>query len=210
MWLLPTTFYARPALTVARALLGKTLVHVVDGVRRSGRIVETEAYVGEHDLACHASRGRTARTEPLFGPPGLAYVYLIYGMHWCFNVVTDREGFAAAVLIRGVEPLEGLDPAARTDGPGRLCRALGIGKAQNRAPLTGGVLFLEEGPTVPSHRVLRGPRIGVEYAGVWADKPYRFWVNGSSGVSRPRSVSTPQRGRSVKGTRANAGRGDPE
>src|SRR3954469_16206991 len=134
---LPRRFYDRPALAVARDLLGKVLVVDVPGDRRSARIVEVEAYVGEYDLACHAAKGRTARTEVLFGPPGHAYVYLIYGMYHCFNVVTEPEGVAAAVLVRGVEPLEGIAPEAGTDGPGKLCRAMHITMAQNRADLRG-------------------------------------------------------------------------
>lgn len=181
---LPVAFYARPALKVARDLLGKVLVHQGGGVRRAGRIVETEAYVGEHDLACHASKGRTRRTEVLFGPPGRSYVYLIYGMYHCFNVVTDPDGFASAVLVRGVEPLEGIAPEAKTNGPGKLCRAMGISLAQNRLDLTGGELFIEDGPEISPRRVARGPRIGVDYAGEWADKPYRLWVKGSPGVSK--------------------------
>ncbi len=113
-------------------LLGKCLVSVAGGRRRWGRIVETEAYLGPHDLACHASRGRTARTEVMFGPPGHAYVYFIYGMHYCVNVVTERAGHAAAVLIRALEPGPGV--LGQTDGPGRLCKALGI----DRTHKTGG------------------------------------------------------------------------
>lgn len=183
---LPSSFYARPALQVARGLLGKILVHHDGDVRRAGRIVETEAYIGEHDLACHASKGRTKRTDVLFGPPGVAYVYLIYGMYHCFNVVTDRDGYASAVLVRGVEPLEGVPHGERTDGPGKLCRALGISLAQNRKSLLGPQLFLEDAPEVPSRQVEKGPRIGVDYAEEWAQKPYRFWVRGSHGVSRTR------------------------
>lgn len=181
---LPRRFYDRPALAVARDLLGKVLVMDVPGDRRSARIVEVEAYVGEYDLACHAAKGRTARTEVLFGPPGHAYVYLIYGMHHCFNVVTSREGRAAAVLVRGVEPLEGFPPKVRTDGPGRLCDALGITLRNNRADLLGDQLFLLDAPRVPATRVARGPRIGVDYAGEWAGKPYRLWIRDHPHVSR--------------------------
>jgi DNA-3-methyladenine glycosylase len=154
------------------------------GHRRAGRIVETEAYVGEHDLACHASKGRTGRTEVLYGPPGRSYVYLIYGMYHCFNAVTLPEGRAAAVLVRGLQPLEGLEPTARTDGPGRLCRAMGISLAHNRFDLQGETLFIEDAAALPPRRVCRGPRIGVDYAGAWADKPYRLWVRDSPFVSR--------------------------
>jgi DNA-3-methyladenine glycosylase len=181
---LPRRFYDRPALAVARDLLGKVLVLDAPGGRRSARIVEVEAYVGEYDLACHAAKGRTARTEVLFGPPGHAYVYLIYGMHHCFNVVASREGRAAAVLVRGVEPLEGLPPKVRTDGPGRLCDALGISLRDNRADLLGDQLFLLDAPRVPAARVARGPRIGVDYAGEWAPKPYRLWIRDHPHVSR--------------------------
>ncbi len=182
---LPVSFYARPALTVARELLGTHLVLEGEAGRRVGRIVETEAYVGAHDLACHASKGRTARTEVLFGPPGRAYVYLIYGMYHCFNVVTDVEGVASAVLVRAVEPVEGLAPEARTDGPGRLCRALGLTLAHNRWDLQSERLHLEAGAPVAEALVERGPRIGVDYAGPWALEPYRLWVRGSQHVSRP-------------------------
>jgi len=193
---LPRAFYARGALTVARELLGQLLVHRREGQARVARIVETEAYIGEHDLACHACHGRTARTEVLFGPPGHAYVYLVYGMHFCFNVVTGEAGVAAAVLVRGVEPWVGLPPGVRTDGPGRLTRALGIGRAENRADLTASSLAILEGPPPPRRSVRRGPRVGVDYAGAWADRPYRFWVEGSQGVSRvPRPVASRRPGR---------------
>ena len=180
---LPPDFFVRPALQVARDLLGQTLVLREGGTRRSGRIVETEAYVGEHDLACHASKGRTPRTEVLFGPPGKAYVYLVYGMHHCFNVVTCPEGVAAAVLVRGLEPLEGVAAGLRTDGPGKLCRALGITLRHNRLDLRGRTLFLEPGPAVPARSVMRGPRVGVDYSGSWARKPYRLWVKDNRFVS---------------------------
>jgi len=184
---LPHSFYQRPARLVARALLGKVLVHG----SRAGRVVETEAYVGEHDLACHASRGRTARTGILWGPPGRAYVYFVYGMHWCFNAVTGREGRPAAVLVRGLEPLSGFDGPVRLDGPARLCRALDITGAQNGADLLTSELRILDAPGVPGRAVERGPRIGVEYAKEWARAPLRFWVRGSPGVSggrRPRAL----------------------
>ncbi|MEK6606151.1 MAG: DNA-3-methyladenine glycosylase, partial [Myxococcota bacterium] len=131
-------FYERPTLAVARDLLGCVLVHEAGGVRRAGRIVEVEAYVGQDDRACHAARGRTRRTEVMFGPPGRAYVFLVYGMHHCLNVVTEREGFPAAVLLRALEPLdlpEGIDGSA--SGPGRLCRAMAVDRRMNGADLTG-------------------------------------------------------------------------
>lgn len=184
---LPESFFARPALTVARELLGTHLVFEEGSQRRVGRIVETEAYIGEHDLACHAAKGVTPRTEVMFGPPGRSYVYLIYGMHRCFNIVTDAPGVGAAVLVRAVEPVEGLDPGARTDGPGRLCRALGITLAHNRLDLQTATIYVAPGEPVPEAQVARGPRIGVEYAGAWAAEPFRLWVKDSRHVSKPSS-----------------------
>ena len=188
---LPHAFYRRATLDVAVDLLGRRLVHVRPGlegdVRRAGRIVETEAYVGPEDLASHASRGRTARTGVMFGPPGFAYVYLIYGLHHCLNAVTEAEGFPAAVLIRALEPAPGV--AGRTDGPGRLCRALGIDRSLNGADLSGDRLYVEAGDRPlevarPAGRVATGPRVGVGYAGEWADRPWRFWLEGNPWVSR--------------------------
>ncbi len=177
-------FFDRPALAVARELLGKVLVVEAAGRRRAGRIVDCEAYVGQHDLACHASKGRTPRTEVMFGPPGFAYVFLVYGMHHCFNAVTGAPGLAAAVLVRAVEPVEGLEGRGRSDGPGRVCRALGINRSHDGVDLCGGRgPFLEDGPGIARRRVERGPRIGVAYAGAWAKRPYRFWVAGSPFVS---------------------------
>lgn len=143
----------------------------------AGLIVEVEAYVGPHDLACHASRGRTGRTDVLFGPPGIAYVYLIYGMYHCLNVVTEREGFPAAVLIRAVEHRE---PSSASpvliDGPGRVCRSFDIDRTLNRLDLTlGEGLWLEDrGERITDADVLTAPRIGVDYAGEWTAKPFRF------------------------------------
>lgn len=181
---LPREFYARPALAVARDLLGKMLVHDYRRVRRAGRVVEVEAYIGEHDLACHAAKGRTPRTDVLYGPPGHAYIYFVYGMHHCFNVVTCPEGEAAAVLVRGLEPVEGIEPPVRTDGPARLCDALGLTLSQNREDLLGDRLYLLDAPPPPRRAIARGPRIGVDYAGAWAARPYRLWLEGNPHVSR--------------------------
>jgi DNA-3-methyladenine glycosylase len=184
---LPRAFFGRSALVVARELLGKVLVHEFGGRERAGVVVETEAYLGERDLASHASRGRTARTDVMFGPPGHAYVYLIYGMHHCLNVVTGTDGVASAVLLRAIAPGAGIAAGVRTDGPGRLTKALGVSRAHDRADLCSGPLFLRNGgPPPPRAAIARGPRIGVDYAGPWADKPYRFWLRGHPNVSRPR------------------------
>ncbi len=207
--LLPAAFYDRPVHKVARDLLGMVLVRVPErapgpgvrparaaarGERLSGRIVEVEAYDGMEDLACHASKGRTARTEPMFGEAGQAYIYLIYGIHCCLNVVTGPVGHPAAVLIRALEPLEGRErmvpggasPAKIASGPGRLTRAFRIGLPLNRADLRApGSLFIEAGTPVPDAEIVRGPRIGVEYAGSWARKPWRLGVRGSAALSRP-------------------------
>lgn len=168
---LPASFYARPTLQVARSLLGKYLVRETSAGLRAGRIVEVEAYVGFHDRASHASRGRTKRTEVMFGPPGLAYVYLIYGMYHCMNVVTERADLPAAVLIRAVQ-----DDTALIDGPGRVCRALEIDRELNYHDLTSGkTLWIEDrGSRIRRSGIGAFPRIGVNYAGAWAAKPWRF------------------------------------
>ncbi len=176
------SFFLRGTLSIARELIGMHLVHRTrTGVYR-GRIVETEAYQGPQDLAAHSARGRTARTEVMFGPPGHAYVYFIYGMWNCLNVVTGREGRPHAVLLRALEPLS--DPAARTWGPGLLCQAFRIGRELNGADLLGSTLWLEHAPAgTPRVRVSRATRIGVDYAGEWADKPWRFFATDSAYVS---------------------------
>lgn len=173
---LPASFYARDAETVAKALLGTTLVF--DNKRL--RIVETEAYVGVHDLACHAAKGRTKRTEVMFGPPGRAYVYLIYGMYELLNVVTGSEGDAQAVLIRAAEPLGNI--TRTTDGPGKLTRALGLTRAYNTHNLTKPPLTLEPG-TAPAE-IVTTTRVGIDYAGVWKDAPLRFYDAASRHVSK--------------------------
>ena len=168
---LARAFFNRPTLTVARSLVGKYLVRE-NGMRAIvGRIIEVEAYVGMEDKACHASKGRTARTEVLFGPPGMSYVYLIYGMYHMLNVVTERADFPAAVLIRAIE-VDG----ELIDGPGKLCRELRIDRSLHQVDLTAGrsVWFEDRGQRVPRNQIGTFPRIGVEYAGLWAKKPWRF------------------------------------
>ena len=164
-------YFSRPTVQVARSLIGKYLVRSIDGRAIAGKIVEVEAYVGPQDKACHASKGRTKRTDVLFGPPGQSYVYLIYGMYHCLNVVTEREEFPAAVLIRAVE-VDGV----LIDGPGRLCRALQIDRSLNRINLTAqeSLWFEDRGGRILRGQVAALPRIGVDYAGVWAKKPWRF------------------------------------
>ena len=187
---LDPAFFARDALVVARALIGTVLVHELPtGERRAARIVETEAYRGPTDAASHARVGLTKRTRTLLGPPGRAYVYLIYGMYDCFNVTCFGEGKGHAVLVRGVEPLEGLAPLAetgarvRTDGPGRLTRALGITRAHDGMSLVSAPLYLEARTGRP--KIAVSARVGVAYAGEIADAPWRFFDPGSAHVSRP-------------------------
>jgi DNA-3-methyladenine glycosylase len=180
---LPRSFYDRDTRDVARGLLGTLLTHRVDGEPRVGRVVETEAYLGPHDLASHSSRGRTPRTSVMFGPPGFAYVYLIYGVYHCLNAVTERDGHAAAVLIRAVEPIAHV--AGKTSGPGLLCRALGIDLRQNRHDLVSPDLFFAApSETAPPFTIVERPRVGVAYAGKWAGAPLRYYVAGSPHVSR--------------------------
>jgi DNA-3-methyladenine glycosylase len=193
---LPRAFFARSTLAIARELIGMHLVHDDGGALRSGRIVETEAYLGPRDLAAHSSRGRTARTEVMYGPPGHAYVYFIYGFWNCLNVVTGAPGVPHAVLLRALEPLAGV--TERTWGPGLLCRALHIDRGLNGVDLAGEVLWLERGPArAPPVRIARSPRIGVDYAGEWARRPWRFFDRGSAHVStaaarrRPEAAATP-------------------
>ena len=196
-------FYRRSTLKVARELLGKRLVRVMDGQRLSGLIVEVEAYIGEGDAACHAARGRTPRNEAMYGPPGHAYVYFIYGMHHCLNVVTEEEGFPAAVLIRALEPLEGLEimrchrpgkpDSELTNGPAKLCQALAIVRSFNGVDLcTSKELFIEEGQMAcpePRRRVAQeeigaSPRIGIKANELARSVPWRFYLKGTDLVSR--------------------------
>jgi DNA-3-methyladenine glycosylase len=189
---LSRAFYEQPTVEVARQLLGKYLVRIGAAGVRAGMILETEAYVGLDDKASHASRGRTPRTSVMFGPAGFAYVYLIYGMHHCLNVVTEQEGYPAAVLIRAVEPSEGMalmqkerplpDVRRLTNGPGKLCQAFGIDRRLNGLDMCGEALFVEDRDTRLVDIVVT-TRVGVDYAGPWKDKPWRFYIAGHPGVS---------------------------
>jgi DNA-3-methyladenine glycosylase len=189
-------FFARQTLIVAQALLGQRVVRELDGRRLSGRIVEVEAYIGEDDQACHARPGLTKRNAPMYGPPGHAYIYLIYGMHHCLNIVTERKGFPAAVLIRALEPLEGIQRMRElrggrldlplTSGPARLCQAMGIDRRFNATNLCApdALLFLERDTTVPRDAIVTGPRIGVRGDDVAVSVPWRFYLRNNQFVSR--------------------------
>jgi DNA-3-methyladenine glycosylase len=180
---LPRSFYDRDAATVARDLLGCALVHVTPEGTRVGRIVEVEAYLGPHDLAAHSARGLTPRTRVMFGPPGHAYVYLIYGMHNCVNVVTQAEGLASAVLLRALEPVHGI--SGRTQGPGLLCKAMDIDRRLNGQDLLGDELYVAALPPQGRISIVKRPRIGVDYAGHWARRLLRFYIKGNAYISKP-------------------------
>ncbi|MBI3609002.1 MAG: DNA-3-methyladenine glycosylase [Nitrospirae bacterium] len=182
MQTLPRSFYDRDAMTVAKELLGQHLVHVSRGVQRIGRIVEVEAYLGPHDLAAHSARGWTERTKVMFGPPGHAYVYLIYGMYWCMNVVTEREGLASAVLLRALEPVKNIE--GRTQGPGLLCNAMGIDGRLNARDLVGDEFYIAAPPKAEPFTIVKKRRIGVDYAGHWAKRLLRFYMKGNVFVSK--------------------------
>ncbi len=187
---LPRPFYTRSTLQVARDLLGARLVRLESGRRLAGYIIETEAYRGEQDLGCHAKAGRTPRTQVMYGPPGHAYIYFTYGMHWMLNFVAEPEGFPAAVLIRAIFPTEGLEVIASrrqgrlkehwTDGPAKLCQAFGIDKRLNGADLCAPdtELFLEPGIRIPDSSVTVGPRVGLNNVPEpWKSIPWRFRVS---------------------------------
>jgi DNA-3-methyladenine glycosylase len=202
---LPVSFYRRPAEKVAEELLGCWLVRrtgrgQAPGALSAGRIVETEAYVGEEDRACHAHVGRTARNDVMYGPPGRAYVYFIYGMYDMMNVVCQPRGVPEAVLVRALEPVFGIATMRRrrrtrrdqdlANGPGKLCRALRITRALNGVDLRGAELWIAAGALQNGEHVRRGPRIGVDYAGSDARRALRFWADGNANVSRaPRRSS---------------------
>ena len=189
---LPAAFYARPTSVVARRLLGQILISDVNGRRVAGRIVETEAYVGPDDPACHGYRARrTRRNASLFGPPGTAYVYFTYGMHWCLNAVTEAVGFPAAVLLRALEPLTGLATMRRRrgdvpdralcSGPAKLCEALGVTGRLDGTSLQRGVLRIVRDPSRQRRAIIVTPRVGISRAADW---PLRFLIAGSPWVSR--------------------------
>ena len=180
---LPRSFYDRDTITVARELLGKHLVHRSQGKERVGRIVEVEAYIGPHDLAAHSSKGLTERTKVMFGPPGHAYVYFIYGMYFCMNVVTERKGHGSAVLLRAVEPVENLE--SRTCGPGLLCRAMHIDRRLNSHDLLSDDFFIAAPRQSENFVIVKRPRVGVDYAQHWAERHLRYYIKGNPFVSRP-------------------------
>jgi DNA-3-methyladenine glycosylase len=194
---LPREFYTRSnVLTVSRELLGKLLVAPTpDGTRVSGIIVETEAYRGPQDQASHAYGGRrTKRTEAMYGIGGTAYVYFVYGMYHQFNVVTNVEDVPHAILVRALEPLEGLELMRQrrpgqpdlnlTNGPGKLCIALGIDRQLDRADLLADRIWIEQSENLSARKIACGPRVGIDYAEDWIDKPWRFWIKGNPFVSR--------------------------
>ena len=199
--ILPKKFYNRPTLIVARELIGARLVRILDGVKLAGLITETEAYIGQTDLACHAKAGFTPRTAPMFGPPGHAYIYFTYGNHWMLNAVTEKEGFPAAVLIRAIQPIEGIEVMMErrsgrdTLGPGKLTQALGITKSENNINLTeaDSSLWIEAGIFIPNKSVTIGPRVGLNKTPQpWLSKPWRFLVTNHVIASRPLATLAPQ------------------
>lgn len=201
---LKKSFYNRPTLRVAQELLGKYLVYRIGKKKIIGKIVETEAYVGPQDRASHASRGRTPRTELMFGPAGHTYIYLIYGMYYCFNIVTEAKDYPAAVLIRALEPIipqtpfnhrqGGAGKGAKnppllvggiSNGPGKLCRYLKIDKKLNGADLTGNIIWVEDRKEkILPREIARAKRIGIDYAGQWQKKKWRFYIKNNNFVSR--------------------------
>lgn len=192
---LPKSFYQRDTTQVAQELLGKILVHIINGRRVSGKITEVEAYLGAKDRACHSYNSRrTARTEAMYASGGGAYIYFTYGMHHCFNVVTQGQNVPEAVLIRALEPLEGLDIMEKnrrgaalknlTTGPGKLAQALDLNKKLNGELLTSSELFIEKAPVLPTSQIVKKSRIGVDYAGPHARLPLRFYIKGNPFISK--------------------------
>jgi len=195
--ILQRPFYQRDTIAVAKNLLGKILVHESSQGMTSGRIIETEAYKGPEDEAAHSSGGRrTPRNEVMFGEKGHAYVYFIYGMYYCFNVTTGNVlGKPEAVLLRGLQPVAGKEIMAKrrgikqaevnnlTNGPSKLCMAMGISRSQNKTDLTSPPLYIKDAPPIPPHDIVETKRVGVDYAGEWKNNPWRFYIKGNSYVS---------------------------
>jgi DNA-3-methyladenine glycosylase len=179
---LPRNFYARETITVAKEILGKFLIHVVNGVEHIGKIIEVEAYVGSHDLAAHSSKGITKRTEVMFGPPGYAYVYLIYGKYYCMNIVTEEIGAGSAILIRALEPIKNIH--ARTQGPGLLCNAMKIDKNLNAHDLLSDNFYVAAASETEKITIVKKSRIGVGYAKHWAKRLLRFYIKNNPFVSK--------------------------
>ncbi len=175
-------FYNRDTVIVARELLGKYLVHVSRGMERIGRIVEDEAYLGTHDLAAHSAKGLTQRTKIMFGPPGYAYVYMIYGMYYCMNVVTEREGHASAVLLRAIEPVKNVN--GRTQGPGLLCKSMQIDSCLNAHDLVSDDFYIADPLKDEDLLIVSRPRVGVAYAKHWQRRLLRFYIKGNPFVSK--------------------------
>ena len=179
---LPREFYNRKTILVAKDLLGKILVHQIGDIQYKAKIVEVEAYLGPHDLAANSARGLTERTKVMLGPPGYAYVYMIYGMYYCMNVVTEEEGHASAVLIRALEPMENV--VERTQGPGLLCKAMKIDKQRNAHDLLSDNFFITHSEESIPVNIIKRPRVGVDYAGSWAKKLLRFYIEDNAFVSK--------------------------
>ncbi len=175
-------FYNRDTVTVAKELLGKYLVHVIGDATRIAKIVEVEAYLGPHDLAAHSAKGLTPRTKIMFGPPGHAYVYLIYGMYFCMNVVTEQEGHGTAVLIRALEPIKNVE--GKTRGPGLLCNAMQIDKRLNGHDLESDDFYIAATNENEKFTIVKKARIGVDYAKHWAKRLLRFYIKGNGFISK--------------------------
>jgi DNA-3-methyladenine glycosylase len=176
-------FYNRDTIQVAKELLGKYLVHMDNGIEKIGKIVEVEAYLGPHDLAAHSAKGLTPRTKVMFGPPGHAYVYLIYGIYNCMNIVTEHEGHASAVLLRALEPIKNLP--LKTRGPGLLCNAMGIDRTFHGHDMLSNDLYVAEiEKKLPESQIVKRPRIGVDYAKHWAKRLLRFYIKDNPYISK--------------------------
>lgn len=179
---LPREFYDRDTVIVAKELLGKYLIHVVKGVKKIGKIVEVEAYLGAHDLASHSAKGITQRTKVMFGPPGHAYVYLIYGMYYCMNVVTECEGQGSAVLLRAIEPIQHI--TGRTQGPGLLCQAMDIDKRHHGHDMLSDDFYIAAESQAEPVIIEKKARIGVDYAKHWSKRLLRFYIRGNAFISK--------------------------